>query len=80
MEKKINTLMELLELNERQATDIVSRYLRDIRDIDKFVDYYFETLESENIIGTTYEKLRRVCVIAELELKKRFEDKESFLK
>lgn len=79
MEKKINTLVELLELNKRQATDIVTKYLKDVEDIDKFIDYYFDTLESENIVGTTYEKLRRVCKIAELEFKKRFEDKESFL-
>ncbi len=79
MEKKINTLVELLELNKRQATDIVTKYLKDIEDIDKFIDYYFDTLESENIVGTTYEKLRRVCKIAELEFKKRFKDKENFL-
>ncbi|MGQ2570666.1 hypothetical protein ACT6AI_09490, partial [Campylobacter jejuni] len=44
-----------------------------------FLDFYFETLERENIVGTTYEKLRRVCKRAEIEFKKRFEDKEIFL-
>lgn len=71
--------MDLLEINKAQATDIVGRYLKSVKDIHSFLDFYFETLERENIVGTTYEKLRRVCKRAEIEFKKRFEDKEIFL-
>lgn len=71
--------MDLLEINKAQATDIVGRYLKSVKDIHAFLDFYFETLERENIVGTTYEKLRRVCKRAEIEFKKRFEDKEIFL-
>lgn len=71
--------MDLLEINKAQATDIVGRYLKSVKDIHAFLDFYFETLERENIVGTSYEKLRRVCKRAEIEFKKRFEDKEIFL-
>ncbi|EIU4539245.1 hypothetical protein L4X94_000273 [Campylobacter jejuni] len=77
--KKIQILMDLLEINKAQATDIVGRYLKSVKDIHAFLDFYFETLERENIVGTTHEKLRRVCKRAEIEFKKRFEDKEFFL-
>ncbi|EAI8925008.1 hypothetical protein CRL90_08940, partial [Campylobacter coli] len=79
MQEKIQILMDLLEINKAQATDIVGRYLKNAKDIHSFLDFYFETLEKENIIGTTYEKLRMVCKKAEIEFKKRFEDKEIFL-
>ncbi|EAL5013570.1 hypothetical protein DPN09_07280 [Campylobacter coli] len=79
MQEKIQILMDLLEINKAQATDIVGRYLKSVKDIHAFLDFYFETLEKENIIGTTYEKLRMVCKKAEIEFKKRFEDKEIFL-
>ncbi|EAH4791479.1 hypothetical protein DYX67_03995 [Campylobacter jejuni] len=79
MQEKIQILMDLLEINKAQATDIVGRYLKSVKDIHSFLDFYFETLERENIVGTTYEKLRRVCKRAEIEFKKRFEDKEIFL-
>ncbi|EOJ1047426.1 hypothetical protein ACM1XP_000777 [Campylobacter coli] len=79
MQEKIQILMDLLEINKAQATDIVGRYLKSVDDIHSFLDFYFETLERENIVGTTYEKLRRVCKRAEIEFKKRFEDKEIFL-
>ncbi|EJJ1622205.1 hypothetical protein NIP11_001969, partial [Campylobacter coli] len=54
-------------------------YLKSVKDIHAFLDFYFETLERENIVGISYEKLRRVCKRAEIEFKKRFEDKEIFL-
>lgn len=79
MQEKIQILMDLLEINKVQATDIVGRYLKSVKDIHAFLDFYFETLERENIVGTTYEKLRRVCKRAEIEFKKRFKDKEVFL-
>lgn len=79
MQEKIQILMDLLEINKAQATDIVGRYLKSVKDIHVFLDFYFETLERENIVGTTYEKLRRVCKRAEIEFKKRCEDKEIFL-
>ncbi|MFX3654493.1 hypothetical protein ACD574_02270 [Campylobacter sp. LH-2024] len=79
MQEKIQVLMDLLEINKAQATDIVGRYLKEAKDIHSFLDYYFETLEKEKIVGTTYEKLRIVCKKAEIEFKKRFEDKEIFL-
>ncbi|EAI6416190.1 TPA: hypothetical protein R8Q36_001324 [Campylobacter jejuni] len=79
MQEKIQILIDLLEINKAQATDIVGRYLKSVDDIHSFLDFYFETLERENIVGTTYEKLRRVCKRAEIEFKKRFEDKEIFL-
>lgn len=79
MQEKIQILMDLLEINKAQATDIVGRYLKSVKDIHAFLDFYFETLERENIVGSTYEKLRRVCKRAEIEFKKRFEDKEIFL-
>ncbi|WP_283795523.1 hypothetical protein [Campylobacter coli] len=79
MQEKIQILMNLLEINKAQATDIVGRYLKSVKDIHAFLDFYFETLERENIVGTTYEKLRRVCKRAQIEFKKRFEDKEIFL-
>ncbi|WP_283785709.1 hypothetical protein [Campylobacter jejuni] len=79
MQEKIQILIDLLEINKAQATDIVGRYLKSVDDIHSFLDFYFETLERENIVGTTYEKLRRVCKRVEIELKKRFEDKEIFL-
>ncbi|EDP7946143.1 TPA: hypothetical protein SCZ40_001513 [Campylobacter jejuni] len=79
MQEKIQILIDLLEINKAQATDIVGRYLKSVKDIHAFLDFYFETLERENIVGTTYEKLRRVCKRAEIEFKKRFEDKEIFL-
>ncbi|HDZ5094405.1 TPA: hypothetical protein RTH14_001677 [Campylobacter jejuni] len=79
MQEKIQILMDLLEINKAQATDIIGRYLKSVKDIHAFLDFYFETLERENIVGTTYEKLRRVCKRAEIEFKKRFEDKEIFL-
>ncbi|EIT5421617.1 hypothetical protein L2J61_000719 [Campylobacter coli] len=79
MQEKIQILMDLLEINKAQATDIVGRYLKNAKDIHSFLDFYFETLERENIVGTTYEKLRMVCKKAEIEFKKRFEDKEIFL-
>ncbi|EOH3344119.1 hypothetical protein ACLWGD_001295 [Campylobacter jejuni] len=79
MQEKIQILMDLLEINKAQATDIVGRYLKSVKDIHAFLDFYFETLERENIVGTTYEKLRRVCKRTEIEFKKRFEDKEIFL-
>ncbi|EKS1554812.1 hypothetical protein QBB68_001324 [Campylobacter coli] len=79
MQEKIQILMDLLEINKAQATDIVGRYLKSVKDIHAFLDFYFETLERENIVGTSYEKLRRVCKKAEIEFKKRFEDKEIFL-
>ncbi|HEB8400799.1 TPA: hypothetical protein R0945_000821 [Campylobacter jejuni] len=79
MQEKIQILIDLLEINKTQATDIVGRYLKSVDDIHSFLDFYFETLERENIVGTTYEKLRRVCKRAEIEFKKRFEDKEIFL-
>ncbi|EAI4883537.1 hypothetical protein F0H08_08695 [Campylobacter jejuni] len=79
MQEKIQILIDLLEINKAQATDIVGRYLQDAKDIHAFLDFYFETLERENIVGTTYEKLRRVCKRAQIEFKKRFEDKEIFL-
>ncbi|EGS8471448.1 hypothetical protein I4T11_001587 [Campylobacter coli] len=79
MQEKIQILMDLLEINKAQATDIVGRYLKNAKDIHAFLDFYFETLERENIVGTTYEKLRMVCKKAEIEFKKRFEDKEIFL-
>ncbi|EHY7559686.1 hypothetical protein K4091_000248 [Campylobacter jejuni] len=79
MQEKIQILMDLLEINKAQATDIVGRYLKSVKDIHAFLDFYFETLERENIVGTTYEKLRRVCKRAEIEFKKRFKDKEVFL-
>ncbi|HFP7463771.1 TPA: hypothetical protein ACHD7G_000855 [Campylobacter jejuni] len=79
MQEKIQILMDLLEINKVQATDIVGRYLKSVNDIHAFLDFYFETLERENIVGTTYEKLRRVCKRAEIEFKKRFKDKEVFL-
>ncbi|HEH6069918.1 TPA: hypothetical protein SHR57_000149 [Campylobacter jejuni] len=79
MQEKIQILIDLLEINKAQATDIVGRYLKSVDDIHSFLDFYFETLERENIVGTTYEKLRRVCKRAEIEFKKRFEDKEFFL-
>lgn len=77
--RKNTNLIDLLEINKAQATDIVGRYLKSVDDIHSFLDFYFETLERENIVGTTYEKLRRVCKRAEIEFKKRFEDKEIFL-
>ncbi|EAO7260191.1 hypothetical protein GWQ87_08610 [Campylobacter coli] len=79
MQEKIQILMDLLEINKAQATDIVGRYLKSVKDIHAFLDFYFETLERENIVGTSYEKLRRVCKRAQIEFKKRFEDKEIFL-
>ncbi|ECZ3736376.1 TPA: hypothetical protein SBX36_001374 [Campylobacter coli] len=79
MQEKIQILIDLLEINKAQATDIVGRYLKSVDDIHSFLDFYFETLERENIVGTSYEKLRRVCKRAEIEFKKRFEDKEIFL-
>ncbi|EAK3587660.1 hypothetical protein B5R48_07560 [Campylobacter coli] len=79
MQEKIQILMDLLEINKAQATDIVGRYLKSVKDIHVFLDFYFETLERENIVGTSYEKLRRVCKRAQIEFKKRFEDKEIFL-
>ncbi|MBX0374408.1 hypothetical protein I8905_01730 [Campylobacter jejuni] len=79
MQEKIQILIDLLEINKAQAIDIVGRYLKSVDDIHSFLDFYFETLERENIVGTTYEKLRRVCKRAEIEFKKRFEDKEIFL-
>ncbi|HEF9411598.1 TPA: hypothetical protein SBX34_000939 [Campylobacter coli] len=79
MQEKIQILMDLLEINKAQATDIVGRYLKSVKDIHAFLDFYFETLERENIVGISYEKLRRVCKRAEIEFKKRFEDKEIFL-
>ncbi|MFB1638288.1 hypothetical protein ABZN43_05600 [Campylobacter jejuni] len=79
MQEKIQILMDLLEINKAQATDIVGRYLKSVKDIHAFLDFYFETLEREDIVGTSYEKLRRVCKRAEIEFKKRFEDKEIFL-
>lgn len=79
MQEKIQILMDLLEINKAQATDIVGRYLKSVKDVHAFLDFYFETLERENIVGTSYEKLRRVCKRAEIEFKKRFEDKEIFL-
>ncbi|MCH3727751.1 hypothetical protein LZB95_04920 [Campylobacter coli] len=79
MQEKIQILIDLLEINKAQATDIVGRYLKSVDDIHSFLDFYFETLERENIVGTTYEKLRRVCKRVEIEFKKRFEDKEIFL-
>ncbi|EFR9263082.1 hypothetical protein H0435_000859 [Campylobacter coli] len=79
MQEKIQILMDLLEINKAQATDIVGRYLKSVKDIHDFLDFYFETLERENIVGTSYEKLRRVCKRAQIEFKKRFEDKEIFL-
>ncbi|MGI7653576.1 UNVERIFIED_CONTAM: hypothetical protein LI985_08520 [Campylobacter jejuni] len=79
MQEKIQILIDLLEINKAQATDIVGRYLKSVKDIHAFLDFYFETLERENIVGTTYEKLRRVCKRAQIEFKKRFEDKEIFL-
>lgn len=79
MQEKIQILMDLLEINKVQAIDIVGRYLKSVKDIHAFLDFYFETLERENIVGTTYEKLRRVCKRAEIEFKKRFKDKEVFL-
>ncbi|EGZ8286302.1 hypothetical protein JJK39_000680 [Campylobacter coli] len=79
MQEKIQILMDLLEINKAQATDIVGRYLKSVKDIHTFLDFYFETLERENIVGTSYEKLRRVCKRAQIEFKKRFEDKEIFL-
>ncbi|EMY2117309.1 hypothetical protein AAIJ63_000628 [Campylobacter jejuni] len=79
MQEKIQILIDLLEINKAQATDIVGRYLKSVDDIHSFLDFYFETLERENIVGTTYEKLRRVCKRAEIEFRKRFEDKEIFL-
>ncbi|EDP4965479.1 hypothetical protein QRY34_05640 [Campylobacter jejuni] len=79
MQEKIQILMDLFKINKAQATDIVGRYLKSVKDIHSFLDFYFETLERENIVGTTYEKLRRVCKRAEIEFKKRFEDKEIFL-
>ncbi|EAI9678595.1 hypothetical protein BBY94_07320 [Campylobacter coli] len=79
MQEKIQILMDLLEINKAQATDIVGRYLKSAKNIHAFLNFYFETLETENIVGTTYEKLRRVCKRAEIEFKKRFEDKEIFL-
>lgn len=60
MQEKIQILMDLLEINKAQATDIVGRYLKSVKDIHAFLDFYFETLERENIVGTSYEKLRRV--------------------
>lgn len=79
MQEKIQILMDLLEINKAQATDIVGRYLKSVKDIHAFLDFYFETLERENIVGTSYEKLRIVCKRAQIEFKKRFEDKEIFL-
>ncbi|EAC1969564.1 hypothetical protein JYF14_001476 [Campylobacter coli] len=79
MQEKIQILMDLLEINKAQATDIVGRYLKSVKDIHAFLDFYFETLERENIVGISYEKLRRVCKRAQIEFKKRFEDKEIFL-
>ncbi|RTK00137.1 hypothetical protein C3H36_03135 [Campylobacter jejuni] len=79
MQEKIQILIDLLEINKAQATDIVGRYLKSVEDIHSFLDFYFEALERENIVGTTYEKLRRVCKRAEIEFKKCFEDKEIFL-
>ncbi|ECS1419620.1 hypothetical protein F2473_04190 [Campylobacter coli] len=79
MQEKIQILMDLLEINKAQATDIVGRYLKSVKDIHAFLDFYFESLERENIVGTSYEKLRRVCKRAQIEFKKRFEDKEIFL-
>ncbi|EQA3504023.1 hypothetical protein ACX1O1_001771 [Campylobacter coli] len=79
MQEKIQILMDLLEINKAQATDIVGGYLKSVKDIHAFLDFYFETLERENIVGTSYEKLRRVCKRAQIEFKKRFEDKEIFL-
>ncbi|CAM4034073.1 hypothetical protein [Campylobacter armoricus] len=80
MKEKIKILKDLLELNEAQAVDIVGRYLKDVKDIHAFLDYYFEICMNEKIIGSTYEKLRIVCKIAQFEFKERFENKESFLK
>lgn len=79
MKEKIETLMNLLGLNRAQAENITHKYLKNIKDMDWFLDFYFNTLEDENIIGTTYEKLRRVCKKMEIEFKKRFEDREVFL-
>lgn len=79
MKEKIETLMNLLGLNRAQAENITHKYLKNIKDMDWFLDFYFDTLEDENIIGTTYEKLRRVCKKMEIEFKKRFEDREVFL-
>ncbi|WP_229239521.1 hypothetical protein [Campylobacter volucris] len=46
MKEKVKILMNLLELNEAQAVDIVGRYLKDVKDIHVFLDYYFETCMS----------------------------------
>lgn len=78
MQEKIQILMDLLEINKAQATDIVGRYLKSVKDIHAFLDFYFETLEKENIIGTTYEKLRMVCKKAEIELKNALKIKKYF--
>ena len=80
MQKKIDYLTEFLNLSEIQAKHIVVRYLKDIKNFEAFIDFYFDTCLSEKLVGTTFEKLRMVCKLAEIEFKTRFLDKEVFKK
>ncbi|EAJ8179724.1 hypothetical protein ACMT26_001388 [Campylobacter jejuni] len=74
-------LKELFGISEVQAVAIEKLYFqaKTPKDILGFKKYYDLTMLKKQFIGTSYEKLSLVCAYAELDLKKRYENIESFL-
>lgn len=80
-QKAKKVLMELFGINEFQAISIQKLYFsaKSANEILGFKKYYDKVILKKNFIGTSYEKLSLVCVYAELDLKLRYENIDSFL-
>lgn len=78
---KLELIEALFGLSKTQANIAEKRYFNNFNEakINDFYDFFVETCNNENIVGDNFFKLTSVFKIAELEFKKRFEDKESFL-
>lgn len=75
-------LKELFGISEVQAVAIEKLYFeaKTPKDILGFKKYYDLTMLKKQFIGTSYEKLSLVCAFAELDLKLRYKNIDSFFR
>ncbi|WP_348518100.1 hypothetical protein [Campylobacter sp. CCS1377] len=81
MESAINLVSDLFGLNERRAQLVYLEYFRDFSEqrIKDFYKFYVKVCNQNNIYGDVLFKISSAFEFAELEFKKRFEDKVEFI-
>lgn len=82
MTKIVRELTEKFEIKPSQAVILYEVYLSKFKglSVDELYALYIQMCLNENLVGTSFEKLSLVCELLNIELKKRFEDKEAFVK